>query len=89
MAPVISDSDLLHGYFDGIPPAFICRKAMVTCLSVLTGLEQLVIRFQSPLSRSAKASRPQPPLTRIILTYFGFKGVTGRVLGGARGRNRC
>jgi hypothetical protein len=52
---------------------------MVAGLSALTRLEQLIIRFQSPLSRPAQASRRRPALTRTVLpalTYLEFKGVT-------------
>ena len=49
------------------------------CLSTLTKLKALSLRFRSPQSRPDRASRLMPALTRIILpalTYFDFKGVT-------------
>jgi len=58
-----------------IPDAgYISPEVMVTCLSVLLELEELVIGFQS----SHPISRDPPPLTRVILpalTYFEFRGV--------------
>ena len=49
------------------------------CLSTLTKLKALSLRFRSPQFRPDRASRLIPALTRIILpalTYFDFKGVT-------------
>jgi hypothetical protein len=67
--------DLFHIPHSG----YISPEAMVACLSALTRLEQLIIQFQSPLSRPAKASRRRPSLTRTVLpalTYLEFRGVT-------------
>ena len=50
---------------------------MVTCLSVLTRLEILVIGFESPRSRPDRKSRRPPPPTRTllpVLTEFHFRG---------------
>ena len=52
---------------------------MVTCLSVLTSLETLVIQFESPPSRSDQNSRRPPPRTRTllpVLTVSRFKRAT-------------
>jgi len=60
-----------------IPDAgYISPEVMVTCLSVLPELEELVIGFQS----SHPISIDPPPLTRVILpalTYLEFRGVCG------------
>jgi hypothetical protein len=64
--------DIPHsGYFS--------PEAMVTALSTLTSLKELVLLFQSPLSRPDRASRHPPPKMHIILpvlTRLFFKGVT-------------
>ena len=52
---------------------------MVTCLSALTRLETLCLKFQSPLSRPDRESRRPPPFTNSVLpvlAYFRFKGVS-------------
>ncbi len=75
-----SATDLVHLYLEDLPHSgYISPKGMVTCLSALTRLESLILRFQSPRSRPDRASRLSPPLTRTILpalTYLRFKGVT-------------
>ena len=56
---------------------YFSPEAMVTCLSVLTRLETLVIRFKSPRSRPDR--RHPPPRTRTILpvlTMLDFCGVS-------------
>jgi len=67
----LSLSDIPHsGYFS--------PEAMVTCLSMLTGLETLRFEFQSPQSCPDQESRRPPPPTRSVLpalTNFLFKGV--------------
>ena len=58
---------------------YISPEAMVTCLATLTGLESLILGFQSPRSRPSRESRRRPPLTRTILPaliHIGYKGVT-------------
>jgi hypothetical protein len=64
----------------GIPhSSYISPEAMVACLSTLTRLERLCLKFQSPQSRPDRESRRPPPLTRSVLpalTYFRFKGVS-------------
>jgi hypothetical protein len=59
--------------------AYISPEAMVTCLSTLTRLERLCLKFQSPQYRPDRESRRPPPLTRSVLpalTYIRFKGVS-------------
>jgi hypothetical protein len=58
---------------------YIPPEAMVTALSVLTSLEELMLRFQSPRSCPDRASRRPPPSTRSVLpvlTRLWFKGAT-------------
>jgi hypothetical protein len=58
---------------------YISPEAIVTCLSVLTRLEKLRIRFESPQSRPDHRSRHPPPRTRTvlpILTWLEFRGVS-------------
>jgi hypothetical protein len=57
---------------------YVSPEAMVSCLSVLTRLESLLIKFESPLSRPDRKSRRLPPPTRTllpILTELWFNGV--------------
>ncbi len=57
---------------------YISPEAMVTCLSALSRLNLLSLRFQSPRSRPDRARLP-PPLTRTILPALKeiyFQGVT-------------
>ena len=54
-------------------------EALVTCLSTLTRLEKLCLKFQSPQSRPERGSRRPPPLTCSVLpalAYLRFKGVS-------------
>jgi hypothetical protein len=58
---------------------YISPEAIVTCLSVLTSLESLVIEFESPQSRPDRRSRHPPPRTRTVLpvlTWLEFRGVS-------------
>jgi hypothetical protein len=58
---------------------YISPEAMITCLSLLTSLEQLFLGFNSPQSCPDQESRRPPPPTRSILpvlTVFWFKGVS-------------
>ncbi len=77
---LLSATDLVILDLRKIPHSgYISPEAMVTGLSALTRLDQLTIRFQSPLSRPAKASRRPPHLTRTVLpalTHLEFRGVT-------------
>jgi hypothetical protein len=57
---------------------YISPEAMVTCLSVLTRLENLDIGFDSPRCRPDGKGRRQLPQTRSllpVLTEFWFRGV--------------
>ena len=58
---------------------YISPEAMVTCLSMLTRLQSLVLRFESPRSRPDRNNRLPPPPTRTllpVLTMFWFTGVS-------------
>ena len=63
-------SEIPHsGYFS--------PEAMVTCLSVLTRLETLSIRFKSPRSRPDRRHPPPPTRTILpVLTKLKFDGVS-------------
>ena len=57
---------------------YISPEAMVTCLSVLTSLEELFFQFHSPQSCPDQESRSPPPPTRSVLPAlkrFSFRGV--------------
>ena len=57
---------------------YISPEAMVTCLSVLTSLEELRLCLHSPSSSPDQGSRrPPPPIRSVLpaLTEFWFKGV--------------
>ena len=56
---------------------YISPEAMVTCLSALTRLETLDIRFESPRSRPDRITRRPPPLTRILLPALATLEFTG------------
>ena len=62
-----------------IPHAgYFSPEALATCLSVLTRLKKLVIRFESPQSRPDPKLRRTHPQTRTllpVLTHLEFKGV--------------
>jgi len=77
---LLSASHLASLHLYGIPHSrYISPEAMVTLLSVLSGLETLSLGFQSPQSRPDLESRSLPPLKRSILPVlyeFYFKGVT-------------
>ena len=58
---------------------YISPDEMVTCLSVLTRLDSLVINFKSPQSCPDRRSRFPPPPTRTllsVLTHLWFVGVS-------------
>ena len=58
---------------------YISPETMVTCLSVLTRLESLDLRFESPQSRPDQRRRHPPPPTRTllsVLTTLFFAGVS-------------
>jgi hypothetical protein len=57
---------------------YISPEALVTCLSVLTSLEEFYLQFNSPQSSPDQESRRPPPPTRFVLPAlmkFSFKGV--------------
>ena len=57
---------------------YISPEAMITCLSMLTSLEELKFQFHSPQSSPDQESRPPLPPTRSVLQTlkaFSFKGV--------------
>ena len=77
---LLSTTHLVDLHLMGIPHSgYISPEAMVTCLSMLTRLESLMIGFKSPLSRPASDRRNQrpPPQTRTlpVLNGLWFEGV--------------
>ena len=56
---------------------YISPDAMATCLSVLTRLESLSIKFESPRSRPDRRNRRPPPRTRTLLPVLNFLQFTG------------
>ena len=77
---LLSATDLVTLSLLDIPHSgYISPEAMVTCLSALSRLNLLSLRFQSPRSLPDRASRLPPPLTRTILPALKeiyFQGVT-------------
>jgi hypothetical protein len=77
---LLSATHLVYLHLWAIPNSgYITPEAIVAVLSTLTGLEGLLLAFESPLSRPKRESRPPPPLTRSIfpaLTRFRFKGAS-------------
>ena len=58
---------------------YISPETMVTCLSVMSSVTTLHLRFRSPRSFPNRARRHPPPLTRVVLpslTILSFKGVS-------------
>ena len=75
---LLSATHLVHLELWDIPHSgYISPEAMVTCLSALTRLETLVIRFESPRSRPDRITRRPPPLTRILLPALATLAFTG------------
>jgi len=76
---LLSATHLIHLDLWRIPHSgYVSPEAMVTCLSALTSLESLAIKFESPRSRPDQKSRRLPPQGRIllpVLTDLHFKGV--------------
>ena len=56
---------------------YISPDAMATCLSVLTRLESLSIKFESPRSRPDRRNRRPPPRTRTLLPVLNVLWFTG------------
>ena len=77
---LLSATHLVELWLWNIPHSgYISPEAMVTCLSALTRLELLSLRFRSPLSRPDRASRNLLPYARTIfpiLSRLEFEGVT-------------
>ena len=75
---LLSASHLVHLDLRRIPHSgYFSPEAIVTSLSVLTRLNDLVIYFESPRSLPDRTSRRPPPATRItfpVLTALHFKG---------------
>ena len=73
-----SSTHLICLFLSNIPHSgYISPDAMLACLPLLTSLERLSLRFQSPQSRPDRESRRPPPSTRTVLpvlTHFAFKG---------------
>ena len=75
---LLSATHLIHLELWHIPHSgYISPEAMVTCLSALTRLETLEIRFESPRSRPDRITRRPPPLTRILLPALATLEFTG------------
>ena len=76
---LLSPTHLVNLRLFNIPHSgYISPNAIVTTLSTLTGLQSLILEFQSPRSRPDPASRHPPPLTRSVLPVLidvSFKGV--------------
>jgi hypothetical protein len=74
---LLSAAHLVHLGLWTIPDfGYISPEAMVTCLSVLTRLESLVIGFKSPRCRPDRRHSPPPTRTLLpILTKLEFRGV--------------
>jgi hypothetical protein len=76
---LLSATRLVHlNIFYTTCSGYISPEAMAICLSVLTSLEELHLRFQFPQIFPDQESRRPPPPTRFVLpalTEFWFKGV--------------
>ena len=77
---LLSATHLVNLNLFNIPHSgYISPKAMATCLSVLSSLEQLILEFRSPQSRPHRETRSLPPPKRSILPTLRrlqFRGVT-------------
>jgi hypothetical protein len=72
---LMSTTDLRHLFL--FLSSYIPSQVMVTCLSWMTRLKTLVIKFYSSRCRQSQTCLPSSPLTRTILpalTYLGFRG---------------
>jgi hypothetical protein len=76
---LLSATHLVKLWLLAIPySGYISPEVMVTCLSMLTSLEELKFQFHSPQSSPDQESRRPPPPTRSVLPAlksFWFKGV--------------
>jgi hypothetical protein len=72
-------TNLAHLFLFDIPHSgYFTPEAMVIALSTLTGLQLLLLQFQSSLSCPDRPSQRPPPSTRSVLpvlAYFFFSGV--------------
>jgi hypothetical protein len=77
---LISAADLVHLELHDIPHSgYILPETIATCISTSTGLNSLVLKFESLRSRPVRESRRPPPQTRSVLpalTDFSFTGVS-------------
>ena len=77
---LLSAHDLVTLRLWDIPHSgYISPKTMITCLSVMSGVTTLHLRFRSPRSCPNRARRRPPPLTRVVLpalAALSFKGVS-------------
>jgi hypothetical protein len=72
---LLSATHLVHLELWEIPPSgYFSPEAIVNALSVLTGLESLVIGFESPGSRPNRCPLPQTRTLLLILTRLIFNG---------------
>ena len=75
---LLSATHLVELGLTGLPHSgYISPDAMATCLSVLTRLESLSIKFESPRSRPDRRNRRPPPRTRTLLSVLKFLWFTG------------
>ena len=76
---LLSTTCLVHLWLTNIPHSgYISPEAVVDLVSVLSSLETLTLKFQSPLSRPDRETRRPPPSNRSVipaLYYFHFHGV--------------
>ncbi len=76
---LLSATHLVHLWLFNIPHSgYISPEAMAALLSVLSSLESLYLRFQSPQSRPDRESRRPPPSKCSVipaLKHIDFKGV--------------
>ena len=77
---LLSATHLVHIDLDDIPVSgYIAPEVMVACLSTLTRLESLVLRFKSPRLHPEWERRRRSSSTRSLLpslTYFTFNGAS-------------
>ena len=75
---LLSATHLVHLFLHRIPHSgYFSPEAIVTSLSVLTGLKFFAINFESPRSRPDRKSRRPPPAARTLLPSLialDFKG---------------
>jgi hypothetical protein len=77
---LLSATHLVHLFLFRIPHSgYFSPEAIVSSISVLTGLKTVIIDFESPRSRPDRRNRRPPPATRTlfpILTMLDFKGAS-------------